>query len=232
MEKYQIIDNQILIANGLLHTKYELDRQERNYFRIARESHLIFYRSAIESLRGSSNFSVTLDGDKNYKSVYKYGDAPSFEIHKEILPNCSYAWRFSSPMQVPDTENEGERYSEQENTKERRIGFYVALAMIQTECFMSMYVNSKVSHITDEEMKILEWLHEAIRNEFEHFIPKIYSASPLDLLKASQVALINAKYLLFDSGNVIFNDDKALLNDDFNVLLSGIKSLLTNEVAA
>ena len=66
MEKLQVIDNQILISNSLLHAQYELERPERNYFRIARESHLILYRSAIEALRGSANFPVTLDRDKRY----------------------------------------------------------------------------------------------------------------------------------------------------------------------
>lgn len=226
MEKRQIIDNQILITNSLLHANYELAKQERNYFRIAKESHLILYRSAIESLRGSSNFPVTLERDEQYKTVYKYGDAPSFEIHKEKLPNCRKAWRFSTPIQVPDSKEEGSRYSESTNSKERLIGFYVALAMVQTECYMCNFVHCKCLSVTDEEMKTLEWLHESIRNEFEHFIPKIYSASPSELLQASFIAIKHAKFLLFDSGNVIFNDNQDSLDKDFGVLLSGIKNIL------
>ena len=128
-------------------------------------------------------------------------------------------------MQVPDSKEEVSRYSESEE-KERLIDFYVALAMIQTECFMSMYIHSKVLCVTDDEMRTLEWLHESIRNEYEHFVPKIYSALPSELLNASHIALEHARFLLFDSGNVIFNDNKDSLNKDFSIILSGIKNIL------
>ena len=44
------IDNIALIENGLIHIRFEMSRDKISYFRIARESHLILYRSMIEAL--------------------------------------------------------------------------------------------------------------------------------------------------------------------------------------
>jgi hypothetical protein len=38
---------------------------------------------------------------------------------------------------------------------------------------MGQFVHSAVVPVCDEDMKTLEWLHEEIRNEYEHFIPSI-----------------------------------------------------------
>ena len=49
------ITNLSLVENGLLHIQFELGRSAPSYFRVAREAHLLFYRSMIERLRGSAN---------------------------------------------------------------------------------------------------------------------------------------------------------------------------------
>lgn len=77
--------------------------------------------------------------------------------------------------------------------------------MIQTECFMAQFMHSAVVPVCDEDMKTLEWLHEEIRNEYEHFIPKSYTAPVQDLLAAAELCLHLARKLLFDSENVLFH---------------------------
>ncbi len=42
------ITNLRLIENGLLHIQFEFDRDAPSHFRIAREAHLVFYRSMVE----------------------------------------------------------------------------------------------------------------------------------------------------------------------------------------
>jgi hypothetical protein len=75
--------------------------------------------------------------------------------------------------------------------------------MVQTECFMGRYINSKAICIEDENMKLLEWLHERIRNESEHFIPKLCMAPLCDLLYVSNLCIDISEKLLFESGNII-----------------------------
>jgi len=98
--------------------------------------------------------------------------------------------------------------------------FYDLLAKIQTDCFMKQYVNSNRITVSDEEMKILEWLHEDIRNEYEHFIPKSYSAPAESLIHAALTCCSLSEKLLFQFGNVI------RINKH-----SGIKESLKNVIA-
>lgn len=83
------------------------------------------------------------------------------------------------------------------------LGFYDLLAMIQTPCFMFRYSHSAVVSVSDSQMKLLEWLHEEIRNDFEHFIPKTLLASCDDCLHASEVCLRLTTDILTKSNNVM-----------------------------
>ncbi len=193
-----------LVENGLLHVNFELDRSEPSFFRVAREAHLLFYRSMIEVLRGSANLAITARWNKRRRAKYQRGSSPWQEIHCVDAPGCTKAWRFSSPEPCvePEFTKNHDRSTAQ---REFLIGFYDALAMIQTECFMGMFVHSKTQFVTDEDMRQLEWLHERVRNEYEHFIPKFYSAPSLDLIEATQICVSHSAALLFDSGNVLFH---------------------------
>lgn len=86
------------------------------------------------------------------------------------------------------------------------ISFYDALAMIQADRFMHLYFMNRVVSVTDDEMKLLEWLHEGIRNEYEHFVPKAYMAPVSDLLKITILSLRLSRESLFDSKAVIASD--------------------------
>ena len=142
------------------------------------------------------------------------GRKPWQEIHKIPIDVCRRAWRFSEP-EVCDEPSLGETVTEQ---KEFLIGFYDALAMIQTECFMEQTHSKKVP-LRDDDIKALEWLHERIRNEYEHFVPKYYSAPVADLLPAARLSLDVSRRLLFESGNVLFH---AIAQDDLETLFDGV----------
>lgn len=68
---------------------------------------------------------------------------------------------------------------------------------------MFYYSHSKVVSVSDAEMQLIEWLHVRIRNDFEHFIPKILLASCHDCLRASAVCLRLATDILTKSNNVM-----------------------------
>lgn len=205
MRPFESIDNHRLIYNGLEHIEFELCRQPLSYFRIAREAHQILYRSLIEALKGTANIAITGKPKGRREHRYQFGDRPIKEIHKESVAGCNFAWRFSSPVAV-DSFFETNVTETSSRSDDFLIPFYDALAMIQTECFVHQFVHSQEIRFTDEEMKLMEWLHEAIRNEYEHFVPKGYSAPIQSLLLASKVALDKALRALFHTNNVLFFD--------------------------
>jgi|LGVE01.1.fsa_nt_gb hypothetical protein len=67
---------------------------------------------------------------------------------------------------------------------------------------MLRYSHSAVVSVSDAQMQLLEWLHEEIRNDFEHFIPKTLLASSDDCLRASETCLRLTIALLTKSNNV------------------------------
>src|SRR5258706_9928002 len=206
MEKYENIDNHSLIYNGLEHIEYELNRSSTSYFRGTREAHQVLYRSLIEALKGTANLTVTGKPRGNREHRYRFDCEPIKKIHKKSISGCRYAWRFSSPTIVQSSDETQESTDAHYTSKSEDflIPFYDALAMIQSECFMLQFVDSQTVDISDQEMGLIEWLHERIRNEYEHFIPKSYSAPIHDLLQATRVSLSKASACLFDSNNVMF----------------------------
>ena len=197
----ETVDNLKLIRNNFIHIKFELARKTSLFFRIAKEAHHACYRAMIEALKSSNNFFVTNQNNKLYR--YQRGDDPWMEIRKTSVPGCKFAWRYSKPVQCikPTMQSKSSKKSQ---TKDFLISFWDALAMIQAECFMLQFVQSKCINVTDDEMKILEWLHREIRNEFEHFIPKFYGAPISDLRNATNICIRFTKELLFNSGNVLW----------------------------
>jgi hypothetical protein len=202
---YERITNLLLLRNNLYHIGFELDKANPSFVRIGKESHLTLYRAMVEALRGSANISITgRPRNKKHETVYKIGDQPYYKIEKEIVKDCKHAWRFSSPIICPEPKYEkaNKNFNDLYNFDDYLKSFYELLAMIQTDCFMIRYCYSKPVHVTDKEMKFLEWLHERIRNEYEHFIPKDYSVAKYDLKVVSLFCLEITNKLLYESGNV------------------------------
>ena len=238
METVDKIDNLRLIENSLLHMQFELERESPSYFRLAREAHLLLYRTMIETLKGSANLAVTGHRSKDDSIKYQIGDKPWQEIHKVKIDGCDKAWRFSDPVasaQPPENRiNEVFLKNVFRSLDEAwLIGFYDALAMIQTENFMQQFIFSKSIMISDEDMKAFEWLHESIRNEYEHFIPKLYWAPVYDLLWVTQHCLSVSKELLFESGNVDFHKvTKESLKQLLELVFKGVTLQLRNSQQA
>jgi hypothetical protein len=223
MEDFDKIDNLSLIGNCLLHLQFEISRENPSYFRIAREAHLALYRSIIEALKGTANLAITGRQSRLRSHKYKRNGKPWQEIHKVPIKGCKKAWRFSQPesCEKPKFYTKTSRDS---LAKDYLIGFYDALAMIQTECFMIQYVNSKIFPVSDGDMKIFEWLHEEIRNEYEHFVPKIYLSPKKDLASAAALCLKLSKMLLLESDNIIFfNVSAGELEKPFLEILNSLK---------
>jgi len=179
----------------------------------------------IEALRGSANLAVTGRHAKDRSHRYKIGDKPLQEIHGVAIENCKKAWRFSEPKTSHRTETRAKsNQSRRIEAEDRLIGFYDALAMIQTERFMRRLEHSKTIPISDNDMKTMEWLHERIRNEYEHFVPKLYAAPVQDLVAATELCLGLSTTLLFESGNVIFHN---VCEDNFKQLFQQVLDELT-----
>jgi len=178
---------------------YEMSLPAPSYFRIAREAHLVLYRSMVEAVKGSGNLAVTGRFPKKPTFKYQQGNEPWSEIHRVEVAGCKKAWRFSDPSPIGPPNEDLPRA---EVPEDRLLGFYDVLAMIQTDCFMGQFMHSKTVRVDNEAMATLEWLHESIRNVFEHFVPKHYSASVRELLAAGDVCLHIAGELLYGSGNV------------------------------
>jgi hypothetical protein len=205
MSVSESINNLSLIENGLLHIEFELNRSESSMFRVARESHLVLYRSMIEALKGPADIVVTRKRPKHRIHRYYLHGQPWKEIHKVAVAGCSKAWRFSQPTlcQAPDI---GYINPFQPKHDGYLISFYDALAMIQSENFMRRRsVKSREVTVTDAEMNLLEQLHEEIRNVYEHFVPSGYAASVTTLAEPTILCLRLSKKLLFDSRTVFLS---------------------------
>ncbi|MEW6237925.1 MAG: hypothetical protein AB1656_21260 [Candidatus Omnitrophota bacterium] len=201
-EDYERINNQTLVNDNLHHALVAFEDDNLSFVRIAVECHQILLRSMVESLKGTANLAITgRSKDKTRTTLYKLGDGGWKKIQKTKINGCKRAWRFSEPIDILEEElHDFEKRSQKVDNFLH--GFYDLLAMIQSEYFMKRYVMSKTISINDEDMKTLEWLHEKVRNEVEHFIPKIYLVDSHDLLEASMLCLEISHFLLFESGNV------------------------------
>ena len=221
LEEYENINNIELIRNNLRHINAELDSTKPSPMRIAKESHQLLSRMMVEALRGTSNAPILGRPQENRKYWYKKGMDPWMVIQKENIDGCTKAWRYSEPVsEHPPC------YQEQRTSKTERcdflVGFYDLLAMIQARCFMHRYVHSQVVSVSDTEMHSLEWLHEEIRNDFEHFIPMNLLVSSDDCLRSASLCLRLAIDLLTKSNNV------NVLQDGLDVLRSELSSTLAS----
>lgn len=208
---YEHITNLKLLKNNLYHIGFELEKGRPSYARIAKEAHLCLNRAMVEALKGSANIAITgTPKSKNREAYYKIGNNPHYKIVKESVNKCKKAWRYSKPIVWPEDQVNYERIDyDPYKFDDFLIGFYDLLAMIQNECYMFRYIHSKPINISDDEMYLLEGLHEQVRNEYEHFIPKSLSLPKYDLMLASHLCLNLSKKLIYDSGNV-YNHERGI----------------------
>jgi hypothetical protein len=230
MTAFESINNLSLIQNGLLHIEFEMNRPTPSMFRVARESHSVLYRSMIEALKGSANLAITGRPSKDRMRQYRIGDEPFKEIHKVPVAGCKQAWRFSQPVVCEPPPEFDYSKGPEPNRDDYLISFYDALAMVQSECFMRHYVMSSEVAITDDEMKRLEWLHEDIRNEYEHFIPKGSSYPVQSLLELTILSLCLSRKVLLDSKNTFPLDETIASRID--VIIDNLRKILSTAAAS
>ena len=134
-------------------------------------------------------------------------------IQGEKIEGCCRAWRYSGPVPESPPCSHKRRVSKTKRG-DFLVGFYDLLAMIQAPCFMHRYVHSEVVSVSDTEMHLLEWLHEEMRNDFDHFIPRNLLVCSDDCRRGAELCLRLALDLLTKSNNV-------------NVLQDGLDGLRT-----
>jgi hypothetical protein len=194
------ISNLTLIDDGVRVIEFQLSQKRPSYFRIARECHLLLLRSMVEALRGSANLAILgRPKDKTRTVTYRVATEPWKEIHKEIVPTCTHAWRYSAPTPAFAPPAAGPTAPPAE--EDHLLGFYDLLARIQADCFMCHVFGACAATISDRELRDLEWLHEQVRNEFEHYVPRGYTVGVPALLNASLIALHWSRWLLYSSGS-------------------------------
>lgn len=203
-KELEFVENIQLIENNFNHILYEFESEKPSYFRIALECHNSLLRTMVEVLRGTSNSIVTHKfSDKEKKMVFKVGNKPEALIKKTKVEGCNYAWRFSTPQVIPNFQFNSNVNRDDEDS-DYLLGFYDLLAMIQCDYFMKYYTQAKTIEISDSELADIEWLHQAIRNKYEHFIPKAYGAPITDLLHVSQICIRICKEILINPTNIYF----------------------------
>lgn len=187
------------------------------------ECYINSHRAMIETLRGTANLDITENRDPKKSVKFQHGNDPWMEIHKTNVSGCKVAWRFSKPAPCDEP-----IFSKEQRIKDiidqpsdsSLIGFWDALAMIQTTPFMRRYVHSKPVNVSNGEMKLLEWLHLEIKDEFDEFMPKLYSARVPDLIQTSALCIKIIRNLLFESGLVL----RAFWPDELETLILSVEA--------
>jgi hypothetical protein len=221
-KNWESIDNPKLIEDNFLHIEFELNRDEP-YFRIAKESDHALFRSMIETLRGTANLDLIESEDPKRVVKFQHGNNPWMEIHKVSVPGCKVVWRYSKPEICDEPSfSKNSKIGDiiDRSSNGSLISFWDALAMIQTTPFMRRYVHSRPVHVSNNDMKILEWLHLNIKKEFDEFMPKHYSTPIPDLLRVSSICVKLCKELLFESGLVL----RAFLPDNLEMLIMSVEA--------
>ncbi|MFC1475420.1 hypothetical protein ACFLQW_00275 [Candidatus Zixiibacteriota bacterium] len=223
---YEGVNNFRLLTNNLIHLKYELKQADAIYFRVAKEAHQFLLRAMVEALSQSSSRMVTGRPKDKARSVkYRLGGGPWMEIHRIEVDGCQKAWRYSEPKQCDPPVEQGNDTSYTPSFDNYLIGFYDLLAMIQTTSHMGTFVGRPVI-VCDRELQSLEWLHENIRNEFEHFTPKSYYAPFSDLKDVSSICVDKGNGIIFDSGMIHRSLYPAHSFDNLRTLIDDINSSL------
>jgi hypothetical protein len=199
-----------LISDNLRHLGVELSMDSPFWFRVGKEAYHTLCRSMVESLRGSANLATTGSRrPKNRRIHYHLGDEIWKMIEKSPVPGCRLAWRFSAPVPQDPPQEAADRRGALDD---KLIGFFDLLAMIQAERFMCRMVDARPVVVPDADMRQLEWLHKSIRNEFEHFMPKLYGADFEDLQRGATITLNLSLRLFVESGTIFLRDGEDIVD--------------------
>jgi hypothetical protein len=227
----EFIVNIHLIENNFNHILYEFESEKPSYFRIALECHNALLRTMVEVLKGMSKSFVVKNkfSDKEKKHVFEIGNNPAVLIKKATIKGCNYAWRFSLPEEIPNYQINNINQSLEDS--DYLIGFYDLLAMVQCDYFMKYYTQAETIEINDSELADLEWLHQEIRNKYEHFVPKTYGAPINDLLVKSQICIRICEQILVNPTNIYFISDDKIFKEFIDKIKQKINSSFIEKTA-
>lgn len=80
------------------------------------------------------------------------------------------------------------------------VGFWTALARVQDHIlWMARLSNTRALDLSDDQMRNIFWLHEFVRNEFVHFIPKTQTISIKSILTTSKDVINVIVFLVFNT---------------------------------
>lgn len=211
---YEAVSNPILILDAMAHLNHEL-HNNRRLFRVAVESHQILHRTMVQALRGSNNLNITGRRPKRWEVRYQYSNDPWKYITEQAIENCNKAWRFTEPQICdPVVSSHNVPTPIERLLDQHLLGFYDFLAMVQTECYMSRLTISKPINISDEEMQILEWLHEDVRNAIEHFVPSSRLIETESMIEAIHLCIRYSVQLICESGTILLLDEENCIKQD------------------
>jgi len=103
----------------------------------------------------------------------------------------------------------------------RLISFPEAFRRIQNEKFMRMYVKSVFFKTETRHKESMEWLNDRFRNQFIHFVPVGWSIEIKGLTNLFRDCLEIIEFCLFQSGNVLLEEDERKL---FEKVVENIKN--------
>ena len=216
MTDTEFINNIDLIEKNLKHIEFELLLDNPSYFRIAVESHDALLRTMVQALKGGSNFPIDKRLDKEKKFICSINNSPPVMIKKEKVNDCKNAWRFAEPVVIDTNEVDENKIYRDDNYEKYLVSFYDLLAMIQCDYFMKYFSSAETIVITNDDLAYLDWLHEEIRNEYEHFIPKSYGAPINNLIYSSILCIDICKKLIVETSNIYVRQLRGRFKNQLN----------------
>jgi len=88
--------------------------------------------------------------------------------------------------------------------QERLIGFRTAIRYCQDPNIMGQYVFSRELQLTKRQEDSIKRMHEVFRNQFEHYIPKLWSIEVHGWPQMAIDVLEVIRFLAIDTGNILF----------------------------
>jgi len=172
--------------------------------------HHSLYSFCISSLVHGNYEQVLSKGYNDDKDVYvQFGNEKPrksrivpFYIKKYKTPAYRIEWDEVESFPKPTN-----KIKTKKRKKEKLISFWTTLARIQDNySWMKGFAHTKAVKISDEELKLICWLAEEVRNDLTHFIPKGYSIGILSIIEAAKVVLKIIDFLVFESYAILFLD--------------------------
>ena len=120
------------------------------------------------------------------------------------------------------------KYNVTKETKkgDKLVGFWEALELCQNPDVMRMLIHSKPLVLTQDQKKSLEFLTNELRNNFEHYLPKLWSIELHGLTRIAMDALDVIHFLALETGTYV-NLDEAQRNK-IELIVSECKAFLEN----